>query len=115
MQKKWFLVRPYKRPPCRTIYYKPIYRISTSHVSDNIYVVIEKNAETEEITIGLNLGVWDENGNRIFWADNLAPKYKKNGPKGVVLPTVLPNDQSYVICILQVKKWEAKKIIRPVM
>ena len=65
------------------------------------------NAEIEEIDIDWTLGVWDENGKPVLQED-FNCKCTQNTAYTVSVD--LSPEQCYVTCILQIQKWEARKI-----
>ena len=77
-------------------------------VDNDIYFCIERNAETERVDVSISIDVWDEHGIKLEYVD-----FHSGGRcgHGVELYNI-PEDSTYVTCILQIRKWNAIPINR---
>ena len=90
------------------IYLQHEKRLYSDTVKDFIAFFMDRNAETEKVFVVASIAVWDEHGIHLIQKDK---KYTYNDAKsyGFYVPNI-PEDHTYVNCILQIKDWKATPI-----
>ena len=65
---------------------------------------METNAETEKVLVVYSIVVWNEHGDKLVEKDTTNTY---NGTAGYGVRVNIPEDHTYVTCLLQIKRWDA--------
>jgi len=80
-------------------------------VENAIFLCMDTNAETEAINVAYSIAVWDECGIQLTHKNHTYSTTEKKGTWGLKVRNI-PEDNTYVTCILQIQNWKATKITR---